>query len=54
MPIDNGKHKVPSVLLDPVSVTKDNIKEYIGEPDFPKQAEICAGKLASKCEEVGL
>ena len=54
VPIDNGKKKVPSVLLDPVSVTKDNIKEYIGEPDFPKQAEICAGKLASKCEEAGL
>ena len=37
-PIDNGKKKVPSILLDPVSVTKDNIKEYLGEPDFPKQA----------------
>ena len=54
VPIDNGKHKVPSILLDPVSVTVDNIKEYIGEPDFPKQAEICAGKLASKCEEAGI
>ena len=53
-PIDNGKKKVPSILLDPVSVTKDNIKEYLGEPDFPKQAEICAGKLAPKCEEAGL
>ncbi len=54
VPIDNEKHKVPSVLLDPVSVTKDNIKEYLGEPDFPKQEEICAGKLASKCKAVGL
>jgi D-xylose transport system substrate-binding protein len=53
-PIDNGAHEVPSVLLEPVSVTKDNITEYIGEPDFPTKEDICAGKLASKCEEVGL
>ena len=52
--IDNGTKKVPSVLLEPVPVTKDNISEYIGEPDFPKKEEICAGKLASKCEELGL
>ena len=51
---DNGKKEVPSVLLDPVPVTKDNIGEYIGEPDFPKKEEICAGKLASACEEAGL
>ena len=37
----------PSVFLDPVAVTKDNIKDYLGEPDFPKKEEICAGKLAS-------
>jgi D-xylose transport system substrate-binding protein len=53
-PIDNGAEEVPSVLLEPVSVTKDNISEYLGEPDFPKQDEICAGNLASKCEELGL
>ena len=37
-----------------MAVTKDNIKDYIGEPDFPKQEEICAGKLAAKCTEIGL
>jgi D-xylose transport system substrate-binding protein len=42
------------VLLEPVAVTKDNISEYLGEPDFPKKEEICAGKLASACSEVGL
>ena len=54
VPTDNGTKKVPSVLLDPVPVTKDNISEYLGEPDFPKKEEICTGKLASKCEELGL
>jgi D-xylose transport system substrate-binding protein len=53
-PVDNGTHKVPSVLLEPVAVTKDNIKEYLGEPDFPKKEEICTGKLTAKCEELGL
>jgi D-xylose transport system substrate-binding protein len=51
---DNGTKEVPSVLLEPVPVTKDNIGEYIGEPDFPKKEEICSGKLASACEEAGL
>jgi D-xylose transport system substrate-binding protein len=53
-PINNETKDVPSVLLEPVAVTKDNIGEYIGEPDFPTKEDICAGKLASKCEEVGL
>ena len=51
----NTKNKdVPAVLLDPVSVTKDNIKDYTSEPDFPKVEDICAGKVADKCAEVGL
>jgi D-xylose transport system substrate-binding protein len=45
---------VPSILLEPVPVTKDNIGEYIGEADFPTKEDICAGKLAAKCKEVGL
>jgi D-xylose transport system substrate-binding protein len=53
-PVNNETHDVPSVLLDPVSVTKDNISDYTGEVDFPKVEEICAGKLAAKCKEIGL
>jgi D-xylose transport system substrate-binding protein len=53
-PIDNGTEEVPSVLLDPVPVTKDNISEYLGNPDFPTKEDICAGKVAAKCEELGL
>jgi len=51
---DNGQLQVPSAILTPVAVTKDNIKDYLGEPDFPKKEEICAGKLASKCSGAGL
>jgi D-xylose transport system substrate-binding protein len=53
-PVNNETKDVPSVLLEPVAVTKENISEYLGEPDFPKKEEICAGELAAKCTELGL
>jgi D-xylose transport system substrate-binding protein len=52
--INNGTKDVPAVFETPVAVTKDTIKDYIGQPDFPKKEEICAGKLASKCSGLGL
>src|SRR3954454_1240322 len=52
--VDNGSKKVPSVLLTPVAITKDNIKKYVGEIDFPKKEQICAGKVAADCSKVGL
>jgi D-xylose transport system substrate-binding protein len=52
--INNESKDIPAVFLDPVPVTKDNIKDYLGEPDFPKKEEICAGKLTSACSDVGL
>ena len=53
-PLDNGAEEVPSVLLEPIAITKDNIADYVGEPDFPSKEDICAGKLASKCQEAGI
>jgi D-xylose transport system substrate-binding protein len=53
-PIDNGAEEVPSVLETPVAVNKDNISEYLGEPDFPTKEDICTGKFAAQCEELGL
>jgi D-xylose transport system substrate-binding protein len=52
--VNNGQKDVPAVFEEPVAVTKDNIGDYLGEPDFPKKEEICAGKLAAKCSELGL
>jgi D-xylose transport system substrate-binding protein len=52
--VNNENRDVPAILLEPVAVTKDNIKEYLGEADFPKKEEICAGKLAADCKKVGL
>jgi D-xylose transport system substrate-binding protein len=52
--VNNETRDVPAILLEPVAVTKKNIKDYLGEPDFPKKEDICAGKVASKCSSVGL
>jgi D-xylose transport system substrate-binding protein len=52
--VNNQTTDVPAILLTPVAVTKSTIKKYIGQVDFPKKEEICAGKLASKCSGAGL
>jgi len=52
--VNNGNKDVPAILEEPVAVTKDNIKDYIGEADFPKKEDICAGKVAEKCTAAGL
>jgi len=51
---NNQKKDVPSVLLTPVGVTKDTVKDYLKEPDFPKAEDICAGKVAQACSENGV
>jgi D-xylose transport system substrate-binding protein len=52
--VDNGQKKVPSILLTPVAVTKDNIKDTIIKDQFWKVSQICAGKYASACKEAGI
>jgi D-xylose transport system substrate-binding protein len=51
---DNGSKKVPSVLLTPVAVTKDNIQDTILKDKFLSVSDICAGKYASACKEAGI
>src|SRR3954471_16227065 len=51
---NNQKKDVPSVLLTPVGVTKDTVKDYTKEVDFPKPEEICAGKVAEACSSNGV
>ena len=45
--IDNGLESVPSVLLEPVAVTVDNINDTIIKDQFWSVDEICAGKYAA-------
>jgi D-xylose transport system substrate-binding protein len=51
---NNGKTEVPSVLLEPVAVTKDNIKETVVKDGFITAGELCTGSYAKACEEAGI
>lgn len=51
---NNGKVKVPSVLLEPVAVTKDNIKQTVVADEFITADELCTGAYAKACEEAGI
>jgi D-xylose transport system substrate-binding protein len=54
----NGKtndtaRDVPSVLLTPEPITKDNIK-VVFDDGFLKKEDVCTGKFASLCTDAGL
>jgi D-xylose transport system substrate-binding protein len=52
--VDNGHEQVPSVLLDTIVVTKDNIKDTVVADGFLKAEQICTGAAAAACGEAGL
>jgi D-xylose transport system substrate-binding protein len=54
----NGKtndtaRDVPSVLLTPEAITKDNVK-VVFDDGFLKKTDVCTGKYASLCTQAGL
>jgi D-xylose transport system substrate-binding protein len=51
---NNGMKDVPSVLLTPVAVTKDNIKSTVVADGFWKVSDICTGQFAQACSAAGL
>src|SRR4051794_15224475 len=52
--VDNGSKQVPSFILNPVSVTVDNIQDTIIKDKFWTAKEICTGKYASACKKAGI
>jgi len=50
---DDTARQVPSVLLKPQAITKDNIDVVIKD-GFLKKEDICAGEFAQFCTEAGL
>jgi D-xylose transport system substrate-binding protein len=48
-----GARDVPSVLLTPESITKDNVKTVIDDGGATA-ADVCAGKFASLCQKAGI
>jgi len=45
---------VPSVLLEPVAVTKDVIKQTVVADGFITADELCTGAYAKACEAAGI
>jgi D-xylose transport system substrate-binding protein len=51
---NNGSIDVPSVLLTPVAVTKDNIKDTVVADGFWTVDQICTADYADACSAAGL
>ena len=51
---DNGMKKVPSVILQPVAVTKDKIKGTIIKDGYWTKSQICTAKYAAACKAAGI
>jgi D-xylose transport system substrate-binding protein len=50
---DEGGRDVPSVLLDPVSITKDNVGDVIDDGG-QSAADVCTGEFAQLCTDAGI
>ena len=49
---ESGKD-VPSVLLEPVAITIDNVNDVVAD-GYIKKSELCSGSYAAKCTEAGV
>ncbi|HEX3042297.1 MAG TPA: sugar ABC transporter substrate-binding protein [Solirubrobacterales bacterium] len=52
--INNGKTDVPSAILEPVAVLKDNVKSTVVADGFVSASELCTGAYKSACQEAGI
>jgi D-xylose transport system substrate-binding protein len=48
-----GNRDVPAVLLQPVSIFKDNVKDVVAD-NYVSKEELCTGPYAAKCTEAGI
>jgi D-xylose transport system substrate-binding protein len=48
-----GGREVPSVLLTPVSIFRDNVKDVVDD-EFVSADELCTGDFAAACSELGI
>ena len=52
--VNNGMKDVPSFILNPVSVTVDNINDTVVKDGFWSADQICTGKYAAACTKAGI
>jgi len=50
---DDTKRQVPSVLLTPQAITKDNVN-VVFDDGFLKKSDVCTGKFAQLCTDAGV
>lgn len=48
-----GGRQVPSVLLDPISITRDNVKDVTDDGQVAAE-DLCTGEYAAACTELGI
>jgi D-xylose transport system substrate-binding protein len=51
---NNGKTDVPTIKLDVVPVTKDNVKDTVIADGFWKASDVCTGAYKSACADAGI
>ncbi len=51
---NNETADIPSIILDPVAVTKDNLKDTVIADGFIEAADLCTGKYAAACKAAGI
>jgi D-xylose transport system substrate-binding protein len=52
--VDNGSKQVPSVILTPVAVTKDNIKDTVIKDGYITVEQLCTPDYAADCKAAGI
>jgi D-xylose transport system substrate-binding protein len=52
--VNNGKKDVPSVLLNTIVITKNNIKDTVIKDGFIKPSQICTPAYAKECAAAGI
>ncbi len=52
--VDNGQEQVPSVLLETVVITKDNIQDTVVKDGFLTKEQICTQQYAQECAAAGI
>jgi D-xylose transport system substrate-binding protein len=53
-PVNNGQKDVPSVILTPVAVFKNNVKSTVVKDGFWTPAQICTSAFAAACKSAGI
>jgi len=53
-PVNNGVEDVPSILLEPISVTKDNVADTVIADGFHSAADVCTPEYEAACTAAGI